>query len=212
MSAQSVGPISATRAQSFDHTSPATCQVMFLLNCTTPTRLAFTLRTNKVRTRSLLLEWTHPSRWCAAPSPGMTPNARSGPRVRCARKLRSGLHMHQGRANPCHSVRPEPLADVGHLLGWVAARRPSACGPGSSSDAFFRRWLTVSTLFAAFKMVKSSDIILVLVAILFPPAAVGILTGCSCDLLINMSAAVPPTSTLSMPPLTLPCPFAPPAC
>jgi len=35
-------------------------------------------------------------------------------------------------------------------------------------------------------MAKSSDIILVLVAILFPPAAAGILTGCSCDLLINM--------------------------
>ncbi|BGP57917.1 hypothetical protein JCM8202_006274 [Rhodotorula sphaerocarpa] len=35
-------------------------------------------------------------------------------------------------------------------------------------------------------MARSSDIILVLVAILFPPAAAGILTGCSCDLLINL--------------------------
>jgi len=35
-------------------------------------------------------------------------------------------------------------------------------------------------------MVKSSDVILILVAILFPPAAAGIVTGCSCDLLINI--------------------------
>jgi uncharacterized membrane protein YqaE (UPF0057 family) len=35
-------------------------------------------------------------------------------------------------------------------------------------------------------MVKSSDVIIILVAILFPPAAAGIVTGCSCDLLINI--------------------------
>ncbi|KAF8970457.1 hypothetical protein BDZ97DRAFT_1652593 [Flammula alnicola] len=35
-------------------------------------------------------------------------------------------------------------------------------------------------------MVRSSDVILILVAILFPPAAAGIVTGCSCDLLINI--------------------------
>merc|ERR1711939_791816 len=37
------------------------------------------------------------------------------------------------------------------------------------------------------KMVRASGILLVLVAILFPPAAAGILTGCSCDLLINIA-------------------------
>ncbi|CAO1620109.1 unnamed protein product [Jaminaea pallidilutea] len=35
-------------------------------------------------------------------------------------------------------------------------------------------------------MVKSSDIVLILVAILFPPAAAAFLTGCSCDLVINI--------------------------
>ncbi|KAF8524469.1 UPF0057-domain-containing protein [Gautieria morchelliformis] len=35
-------------------------------------------------------------------------------------------------------------------------------------------------------MVKGSDILLILVAILFPPAAAAIITGCSCDLLINI--------------------------
>ncbi|KAF9057267.1 hypothetical protein BJ165DRAFT_1334747 [Panaeolus papilionaceus] len=35
-------------------------------------------------------------------------------------------------------------------------------------------------------MVKSSDVILIIVAILFPPAAAAIITGCSCDLLINI--------------------------
>ncbi|CAO1619112.1 unnamed protein product [Sympodiomycopsis kandeliae] len=35
-------------------------------------------------------------------------------------------------------------------------------------------------------MARSSDIILILVAILFPPAAVAFLSGCSCDLLINV--------------------------
>ncbi|KAM0786866.1 hypothetical protein ACM66B_002291 [Microbotryomycetes sp. NB124-2] len=33
---------------------------------------------------------------------------------------------------------------------------------------------------------RSSDIILILVAILFPPAAAFFLTGCSCDLVINI--------------------------
>ncbi|TFK41540.1 hypothetical protein BDQ12DRAFT_678156 [Crucibulum laeve] len=35
-------------------------------------------------------------------------------------------------------------------------------------------------------MVRTSDVILILVAILFPPAAAAIITGCSCDLLINI--------------------------
>jgi len=35
-------------------------------------------------------------------------------------------------------------------------------------------------------MVKGSDIVLILVAIIFPPAAAAIITGCSCDLLINI--------------------------
>ncbi|KAJ6631216.1 hypothetical protein B0H10DRAFT_1773696 [Mycena sp. CBHHK59/15] len=35
-------------------------------------------------------------------------------------------------------------------------------------------------------MVKGSDVLLILVAILFPPAAAGFITGCSCDLLINI--------------------------
>ncbi|KAF9566480.1 UPF0057-domain-containing protein [Agrocybe pediades] len=35
-------------------------------------------------------------------------------------------------------------------------------------------------------MVRASDVILILVAILFPPAAAAIVTGCSCDLLINI--------------------------
>ncbi|KAL9936428.1 hypothetical protein V8E36_004496 [Tilletia maclaganii] len=34
--------------------------------------------------------------------------------------------------------------------------------------------------------VRSSDVIIILIAILLPPAAVGIQTGCSCDLLINI--------------------------
>ncbi|GAA5980159.1 hypothetical protein JCM11641_006932 [Rhodosporidiobolus odoratus] len=36
-------------------------------------------------------------------------------------------------------------------------------------------------------MVRSSDIILALVAIIFPPASVAFLTGCSCDLFINIA-------------------------
>jgi len=35
-------------------------------------------------------------------------------------------------------------------------------------------------------MVKASDVLLILVAILFPPAAAAFITGCSCDLLINI--------------------------
>ncbi|KAG7531530.1 hypothetical protein FFLO_04270 [Filobasidium floriforme] len=35
-------------------------------------------------------------------------------------------------------------------------------------------------------MVRGSDIILVLVAILFPPASVFFISGCGCDLLINI--------------------------
>ncbi|KAJ7598715.1 hypothetical protein C8J56DRAFT_914762 [Mycena floridula] len=33
---------------------------------------------------------------------------------------------------------------------------------------------------------RGSDILLVIVAILFPPAAAAFITGCSCDLLINI--------------------------
>jgi len=35
-------------------------------------------------------------------------------------------------------------------------------------------------------MVRGSDVLLILVAILFPPAAVGFIAGCSCDLFINI--------------------------
>ncbi|KAL5498783.1 hypothetical protein ACEPAH_2138 [Sanghuangporus vaninii] len=35
-------------------------------------------------------------------------------------------------------------------------------------------------------MVRGSDVLLILVAILFPPAAAAFITGCSCDLLINV--------------------------
>ncbi|KAF9446583.1 UPF0057-domain-containing protein [Macrolepiota fuliginosa MF-IS2] len=35
-------------------------------------------------------------------------------------------------------------------------------------------------------MVKASDVLLVIVAIIFPPAAVFITNGCGCDLLINV--------------------------
>jgi uncharacterized membrane protein YqaE (UPF0057 family) len=35
-------------------------------------------------------------------------------------------------------------------------------------------------------MVKASDVLIIIVAIVFPPAAVAIMTGCSGDLLINI--------------------------
>ncbi|KAF9456864.1 UPF0057-domain-containing protein [Collybia nuda] len=35
-------------------------------------------------------------------------------------------------------------------------------------------------------MVRSTDVILILVAMLFPPAAAAIVTGCGCDFLINL--------------------------
>ncbi|KIY45109.1 UPF0057-domain-containing protein [Fistulina hepatica ATCC 64428] len=38
--------------------------------------------------------------------------------------------------------------------------------------------------------VKGSDILLILVAILFPPAAAAFITGCSCDLLINVCLTI----------------------
>ncbi|CAE6476856.1 unnamed protein product [Rhizoctonia solani] len=44
--------------------------------------------------------------------------------------------------------------------------------------------------FLLFNMVKGSDIILILVTILFPPAAVAIMSGCSCDLLINLCLTI----------------------
>ncbi|GAA5871163.1 hypothetical protein JCM8547_001474 [Rhodosporidiobolus lusitaniae] len=39
-------------------------------------------------------------------------------------------------------------------------------------------------------MVRSADVILCLVCVLFPPAAAAIVTGCSCDLLINILLTV----------------------
>jgi len=37
---------------------------------------------------------------------------------------------------------------------------------------------------------RGSDILLILVAILFPPAAAAFITGCSCDLLINICLTI----------------------
>ncbi|KAG6829075.1 hypothetical protein H0H92_005786 [Tricholoma furcatifolium] len=39
-------------------------------------------------------------------------------------------------------------------------------------------------------MAKSSDVILILVAILFPPAAVAMMSGCGCDLLVNICLTI----------------------
>ncbi|KAI0938704.1 hypothetical protein AcW1_001634 [Taiwanofungus camphoratus] len=39
-------------------------------------------------------------------------------------------------------------------------------------------------------MVKASDVVLILVAIVFPPAAAAFITGCSCDLLINIALTI----------------------
>ncbi len=36
-------------------------------------------------------------------------------------------------------------------------------------------------------MVRGSDILIALIAIIFPPAAVAMMTGCSCDLMINLA-------------------------
>ncbi|CAK9781929.1 uncharacterized protein COLE_01592 [Cutaneotrichosporon oleaginosum] len=36
-------------------------------------------------------------------------------------------------------------------------------------------------------MVRGSDILIALIAIIFPPAAVAMMTGCSCDLMINIA-------------------------
>ncbi|KIO31848.1 hypothetical protein M407DRAFT_241610 [Tulasnella calospora MUT 4182] len=38
--------------------------------------------------------------------------------------------------------------------------------------------------------IKGGDIVLIIVAILFPPLAVFLMTGCSCDLLINILLTV----------------------
>jgi uncharacterized membrane protein YqaE (UPF0057 family) len=35
-------------------------------------------------------------------------------------------------------------------------------------------------------MVRASDVVLMLVALLFPPISAAMITGCSCDLLINV--------------------------
>jgi len=37
---------------------------------------------------------------------------------------------------------------------------------------------------------RASDVCLILVAILFPPAAAAFITGCSCDLLINICLTI----------------------
>ncbi|KAH7886056.1 hypothetical protein F5I97DRAFT_1927937 [Phlebopus sp. FC_14] len=39
-------------------------------------------------------------------------------------------------------------------------------------------------------MVKSSDVVLILVAIIFPPAAAAFIAGCSCDLFINVCLTI----------------------
>jgi len=39
-------------------------------------------------------------------------------------------------------------------------------------------------------MVKSSDVLLIIVTILFPPVAVAFITGCSCDLLLNIVLSI----------------------
>ncbi|KZO98654.1 UPF0057-domain-containing protein [Calocera viscosa TUFC12733] len=39
-------------------------------------------------------------------------------------------------------------------------------------------------------MVRGSDVLLIIVAILFPPAAAAFITGCSCDLLINICLTI----------------------
>jgi len=39
-------------------------------------------------------------------------------------------------------------------------------------------------------MVRTSDVILVIVAIIFPPAAAGMVTGCSCDLVISVCLTI----------------------
>ncbi|KIL62255.1 hypothetical protein M378DRAFT_798724 [Amanita muscaria Koide BX008] len=39
-------------------------------------------------------------------------------------------------------------------------------------------------------MVRTSDVILILVAIVFPPAAAAMVAGCSCDLLINIALTI----------------------
>ncbi|BEJ15595.1 hypothetical protein CspHIS471_0502000 [Cutaneotrichosporon sp. HIS471] len=36
-------------------------------------------------------------------------------------------------------------------------------------------------------MVRGSDILIALITIIFPPAAVAMMTGCSCDLMINLA-------------------------
>lgn len=38
--------------------------------------------------------------------------------------------------------------------------------------------------------VRGSDILLIIVAILFPPAAAAFISGCSCDLLINICLTI----------------------
>ncbi|KAG8219566.1 hypothetical protein J3R82DRAFT_517 [Butyriboletus roseoflavus] len=39
-------------------------------------------------------------------------------------------------------------------------------------------------------MVRASDILLIIVGIIFPPAAAAFITGCSCDLLINICLTI----------------------
>jgi uncharacterized membrane protein YqaE (UPF0057 family) len=39
-------------------------------------------------------------------------------------------------------------------------------------------------------MVQASDVVLMLVALLFPPVSAAMITGCSCDLLINVVSSL----------------------
>jgi hypothetical protein len=48
---------------------------------------------------------------------------------------------------------------------------------------------TLSTTFIhqnILTMARSSDVLLIIIAIIFPPAAVAFISGCSCDLAINL--------------------------
>jgi uncharacterized membrane protein YqaE (UPF0057 family) len=44
-------------------------------------------------------------------------------------------------------------------------------------------------------MVQASDVVLMLVALLFPPVSAAMITGCSCDLLINVVSYPPLTAS-----------------
>ncbi|KAG2106858.1 hypothetical protein BD769DRAFT_139578 [Suillus cothurnatus] len=50
--------------------------------------------------------------------------------------------------------------------------------------------ISITSYLCATSMVKASDVLLILVAIIFPPAAAAFVTGCSCDLLINICLTI----------------------